>query len=117
MSRSWRPILGVALLTLTMGLFAVLIGYSLLRISAIERDMRIEATQNMLWVISRAQVAGLQLSAAGVQHCTTELEQRSLESYYNIFLSRLALLDDGPQRRRMEELCFADALDALRPRL
>src|SRR5690606_39061261 len=117
MSRSWRPILGVALLTLTMGLFAVLIGYSLLRISAIERDMRIEATQNMLWVISRAQIAGLQLSAAGAQHGTTEIEQRTLESYYNIFLSRLALLDDGPQRRRMEELGFADALDALRPRL
>lgn len=117
MSRSWRPILGVALLTLTMGLFAVLIGYSLLRISAIERDMRIEATQNMLWVISRAQVASLQLSAAAAQHGTTEIEHQALEPYHNIFLSRLALLDDGPQRRRMEELGFADALDALRPRL
>lgn len=113
MSKSWRPFLGVAVLTLTIGAFAVLIGYSLLRIAAIERDMRIEATQNMLWVISQAQVAGYQLGAAGVERGLDEIDQSALEMRHNVFLSRLALLNDGPQRRRMEELGFAEALDEL----
>src|SRR5690554_3658060 len=98
MSRSWRPVFGVALLTLTIGAFSALIGYSLLRIASIERDMRIEATQNMLWVVSRAQVAGLQLIAAGVERGLVEIDQSALELHHNVFLSRLALLDDGPQR-------------------
>ncbi|WP_173935146.1 PAS domain-containing sensor histidine kinase [Chelativorans sp. Marseille-P2723] len=113
MSRSWRPFLGVALLALTIGAFAVLTGYSLLRIAAIERDMRIEATQNMLWVISRAEVAAFQLSAAGVERGLGEIDQSALEMHHNVFLSRLALLNDGPQRRRMEELGFAEALNEL----
>ncbi|MAS14454.1 MAG: hypothetical protein CMH69_14240 [Nitratireductor sp.] len=109
-----HPAIGVVALSLTIGAFTLLIGYSLFRISAIERDMRMEATQNMLWVISRAQVAALELSEACVEHALGEIDQPGLEQYYNVFLSRLALLDDGPQRRRMIELGFEDALARFR---
>ena len=114
MSGRLRPTLGVALLTLSIGAFAVLIGYSLLRIASIERDMRIEATQNMLWVISRAQVAALHLGTAGFEPDPDRTDQSALKRHHNVFLSRVNLLDDGPQRRRMEELGFAAPLDELR---
>lgn len=113
MKASWRPRLGVALLTLTIGAFAVLTGSSLLRISTIERDMRIEATQNMLWVISRAQVAALELSTASIAREQGKIDQSALKRHHNVFLSRLAVLGDGPQRRRMEDLGFASVLDEL----
>lgn len=117
MSGRLRPTLGVALLTLSIGAFAVLIGYSLLRIASIERDMRIEATQNMLWVISRAQVAALHLGTAGFEPDPDRTDQSALKRHHNVFLSRVNLLDDGPQRRRMEELGFAAPLDELRSSL
>lgn len=108
MSRSTRALLGVALPMLAIAIFVALLAFSLMRLSEIERDMRIEATQNMLWVISRAHIASLQLGEA-VAHGRPVPEVR-----HNVFLSRLALLDDGPQRRQMEELGFAGALDDFR---
>src|SRR5690606_35795340 len=117
MSRSARTLLGVALPLLAIVIFVLLLAFSLMRLSDIERDMRIEATQNMLWVISRAHVSSLQLSDTAAERAMGHVDRAQMELRYNIFLSRLALLDDGPQRRRMVELGFSDALDALRGHL
>src|SRR5690606_30471611 len=96
MSRSVRALLGVVLPILTIAIFVLLLAFSLMRLSEIERDMRIEATQNMLWVISRAHVASLQLSeAAAARRAMDEAGRSELELRTNVFLSRLALLDDG----------------------
>jgi hypothetical protein len=80
----------------------------------IERDMRIEAIQNMLWVIPRAHVSSLQLSEAVARRTAGEADRSELELRYDMFLSRLRLLDDGSQCRRMEEPGFVDALDGFR---
>lgn len=117
MSGPVRALLGVALPVLAIVIFVLLLGFSLMRLSDIERDMRIEATQNMLWVISRAHISSLQLSETATASVTGRLDRARMDLRYNVFLSRLALLDDGPQRRRMEELGFADALDRLRGNL
>lgn len=114
MNRSVRTLVGVILPALTIAVFIVLLAFSLLRLAGIERDMRIEASQNMLWVISRAHVASLQLSEAAARHTADETGRSALALRYNVFLSRVALLDDGPQRRQMEDLGFADALDSFR---
>lgn len=114
MNRSMRTLVGVILPALTIAVFIVLLAFSLLRLSGIERDMRIEASQNMLWVISRAHVASLQLSEAAARHTADETGRSALALRYNVFLSRVTLLDDGPQRRQMEFLGFADALDNFR---
>src|SRR5690554_304367 len=114
MSGYRRALLGVVLPILTIAIFVLLLAFSLMRLSDIERDMRIEATQNMLWVISRAHVSSLQLSEAVARRTTGGADQSELELRYDVFLSRLALLEDGPQRRRMQELGFADALDGFR---
>ncbi|MFC3704016.1 ATP-binding protein [Devosia honganensis] len=113
MSKLTRALLGVALPILTITLFVALLSFSLMRLAAIERDMRIEAAQNMLWVLSRAHIASLQLSEAAAAQPMDESARAALALRYELFLSRLALLDDGPQRRQMEKLGFAAALDAL----
>ena len=105
---------GVPLLALAV--FAMLLGFSLMRLSQVERDMRIDATQNMLWVISRAHVASLRLGEAVAKHVPAQSGSADLELRYNVFVSRLTLLDEGPQRRRMEALGLATELDALAQR-
>ncbi|MBE7734082.1 sensor histidine kinase [Devosia faecipullorum] len=75
--------------------------------------MRIEVTQNMLWVISRAHISSLQLGEAVAGSVAGEVDAGQMELRYNVFLSRIALLDDGPQRRRMDALGAAAPLDAL----
>src|SRR5690606_30006005 len=110
-------LLGVALPVSAIAIFVVLLAFSLMRLSDIERNMRIEATQNMLWVISQAHISSLQLSEAIADNAAGEADHAQTELRLNIFLSRLALLDDGPQRRRMEALGALAPLDELRENL
>ncbi len=117
MSGRTRALLGVALPILTIVIFLTLLAFSLIRLSEVERDMRIEATQNMLWVISRAHVSSLQLGESVSKHALGEIDRPQLELRYNVFLSRLALLHDGPQRRHMDALGFGVVLDDLRQEL
>lgn len=112
-----RAMLGVTLPILTITIFVVLLAFSLMRLSAIERDMRIDASQNMLWVLSQAHIASLQLGEAAARQPLDESGRAVLQLRYDLFLSRLALLDDGPQRRQMEKLGFAGAVDGFRERL
>lgn len=114
MNRRARSLLGVALPVSAIIIFVVLLAFSLMRLSDIERNMRLEATQNMLWVISRAHVSSLQLGEAVARSVAGEVDPAGMELRLNVFLSRLALLDDGPQRRRMELLGASASLDALR---
>lgn len=108
-----RGLVGSGIPVLAIGVFAALLGFSLMRLSQIERDMRIEATQNMLWVISRAHVASLGLSEAIAHRAPGQSGGSDVDLRYNIFLSRLALLNEGPQLRRMEALGFASEILAL----
>lgn len=110
MTRPFRTLVGFILPIVTIAVFVVLLAFSLMRLADIERDMRIEATQNMLWVISRAHIASLNLGDAVARRAVGAIEQSALDLRYNVFQSRLALLDDGPQRRQMEVLGFSDEL-------
>src|SRR5690606_32169454 len=117
MTRSLRTLIGIALPILTIVIFAVLLAFSLLRLAEIERDMRIEATQNMLWVVSRTHVTSLQLREAAAQRSLGEIDQAALQLRHQLFLSRFNLLNDGPQRRQMQALGAAAALDMMQQRL
>ena len=111
MIRSTRTLFGIGLPILAIVIFAFLLAFSLIRLSDIEQDMRIEATQNMLWVLSRSHIASLRLSDAAAKRSMNDIEQPALELRYQLFLSQLGLLNDGPQHRQMEELGVAAALD------
>lgn len=111
MTRPFRTLVGFILPIVTIVVFVVLLAFSLMQLADIERDMRIEANQNMLWVISRAHIASLKLGDIAAGRAAGTVEQAELDRRHNVFLSRLALLDDGPQRRQMEILGFGDELD------
>lgn len=105
--------LGLLIPGLTIAVFAILLVTSLIRLSAIEKDMRIEATQNMLWVVSRAQTGSLKLQIAVSQLIGGHSDIVDVERQLNNFLSHYNVLNHGPQRRQMEEMGFAEALDRL----
>lgn len=115
--RPWRPLFGIGLPLLAIVVFFVLSTFSLLHLSTIQAHMRLEAPHNMLWVISQAQVASLRLSNTITEYTVGPVEADKLQQEYDVFLSRLNLLEEGPQRRQMETFGFADALDALKPEL
>lgn len=117
MNRSLRTVLGIGLPMLTILAFFVLLTFSLLRLSAIENSMRLEAPHNMLWVISQAQVAGLRLSKTAAERALDLDNAEELQRRHNVFLSRLHLLEQGPQWREMAALGLADELDELRQQL
>ena len=112
MTSAVRTLIGIALPLLTIVIFAVLLAFSLMRLSDIERDMRIEATQNMVWVVSQTHVASLRLREAAAMRSLGEIDQPALQLRHQLFLSRVGLLNDGPQRRQMQALGVAAALDA-----
>ncbi len=108
-----RNLIGGVLLVFGVGAFALLLAFALMRLSGVERDMRVEATQNMLWVISQTQTASLRLSDTIMQFASGAVDEPEVQRRYNVFLSRIALLDTGPQRRQMERLGFLAELDEL----
>jgi len=109
---NWRrDIFGVLIPSVTIGLFAVLIVTSLFRLLAIEQELRINATQNMLWVVTRAQVSSLQLQEAASMRVEGVSEGASIDRKLNNFLGHYKVLNDGPQRRQMDEMELSDALD------
>lgn len=91
-------------------IFAILLIFALIRLAGTEAGMRENEGDNMLWAISRAHVATLLLDGevarkASIPESTAEIERR-----YNVVLSRLALLTEGPQLRYMGELGLSDSL-------
>lgn len=117
MNKSVRNFLAIALPIIAIASFALLLAFSLIRLAKIEEDMRLEASPNMLWVISRAHLANLQLSEAATKRILGEIEQAELLLRYDVFLSRLSLLNDGPQLRQIELMGFKSDLDAFRENL
>ncbi|WFE74962.1 sensor histidine kinase KdpD [Roseinatronobacter sp. S2] len=75
--------------------------FVLAKSSALERDMRIAATQNMLWVVTQTQMEVLSLTLAVAQpdRDDTQISQR-----FDLALSRLNLLMDGPQARYLDDI-------------
>lgn len=94
-------------------LFLICLGplvFALARTSALERDMRIAATQNMLWVMTQTQkeVLALTLAAAAPDADGDEVARR-----FDMTLSRLSLIGEGPQRRYLEQAGHADTMQAI----
>ncbi len=89
---------------LLVGLCVGLLVFALWRLAVIERDMRIEATENMLWVISQTQVEALRLDKALSDHARGVADEDHVALRYALLLSRLDLLLQGPQQRYLERI-------------
>lgn len=77
------------------------LAFALAKSSELERDMRFAVTQNMLWVVSQTQMElyTLAMSVADPDSSDTTVEQR-----FDLTISRLNLLGQGPQARYLETL-------------
>lgn len=86
------------------------LAFALAKTSAMERDMRIAATQNMLWVVTQTQmeVMALALSTAAPNADADDIAQR-----YDLTLARLNLLLQGPQARYLEQIDHLDLIAAI----
>lgn len=72
--------------------------------------MRENEGDNMLWAISRTQSAALLLDAAVTRYVALPQSTADIERRYNVLLSRLTLLSEGPQLRYVSDLGMSDNL-------
>lgn len=93
--------------------FAVLLTFSLIRMSRVESDMRVGAEQNMLWVLHQADVAALRFSETVALAELGLADDEDLALRHDILASRIALLNDGPQRRFVERIGYGDEIARL----
>ncbi|AGT11624.1 sensor histidine kinase [Paracoccus aminophilus] len=103
-----RQFAGVVLPLLTIAVFATVLVLSFRQLSMTQSTLRIELTQNMLWVISRAEAANLRLIEETAWAAQGDASQ--IHRALDIWFSRTQILLDEPQRGRMTHLGFEDTL-------
>lgn len=113
MIRITKPRLGLMLPLVAIVIFAGLLTFSLIRMFDVENAMRVEAEENMLWVLHQSEVAALRLIETAAQAELGEAKPGALSLRFDLLASRIALLNDGPQRRFLESGGFGDELDRL----
>lgn len=96
--------------------FAVFLAFALVRLFQVEQEMRSNVSENMLWVITQAQVASHRLDETVHRRVMGDGDvQPSLR--FDVLVSRLVLLNEGPQRRYLEDLGFGPELASAFARL
>lgn len=91
------------------GLVAIclgLLGLAAWQLVVLERQMRIAATENMIWVFGQTQIEALNLALA----LSDEAAPQQIQTRFDILVSRLTLLEDGPQRRFLENAGVSETL-------
>ena len=91
------------------GLVAICLGLLALaawQLVVLERQMRIAATENMIWVFGQTQIEALNLALA----LSDEAAPQQIQTRFDILVSRLTLLEDGPQRRFLENAGVSETL-------
>ncbi len=106
-------------LLLLLLIFLGALGFALAKSSALEREMRIAATQNMLWVVTQTQMELLVLTLAASSPVGDDAE---IARRFDLTLARLNLMSQGPQARYLDDIGhlqsvqgMSDALLALDP--
>ncbi len=113
MSRFVGPSIRLALPLVAVLVFAILLIFSLQRMFEVERDMRVEAEQNMLWVFHQSEVTALRLIETVALAELGQTGPDELALRFDLLASRVALLNDGPQRRFLEHVGLDEDLDSL----
>ncbi len=103
---NWKrsSLLGYLLPILTIIILTILLTLTLLRLASVQQDMRTNVSANMVWVTYQAHTESLLLRDAIYQHATDPEAPNTIVFRYDIFLSRLHLLNQGPQERQLEEI-------------
>ncbi|MEQ9244345.1 sensor histidine kinase [Roseovarius indicus] len=104
---------GLLLPLVAVVVFAVLLTFSLIRMLEVENAMRVGAEKNMLWVFHQSEVAARRLTETAALIGLGEADTEELSLRFDILKSRIAILNDGPQRRFVEEIGYDDDLDRI----
>lgn len=83
-----------------------LLGLAAWHLVALERQMRISATENMIWIFGQTQAEALHLALA----LSDGADPAAVGTRFDLLLSRLGLLDQGPQRRFLQAAGVFDVL-------
>jgi hypothetical protein len=118
----WPKMVGYGLNVAVIAAFAVFLGFALFKLADIESDMRIDASENMLWVVTQAHSEAQRFEAAVAHRAAGTGMNDDVGLRFDMLLSRLSLLSDAPQKRVLVELGFgqdfpplAEAIFALEP--
>lgn len=110
MSLTRSNVLRYLLPILAIMVLAILLTVTLFRLADIQRAMRNNVSANMVWVIYQTHVESLMLANA-VQHRLVDPDSDSdLLHRYQLLLSRINVLHDGPQKRALQALGIANTL-------
>jgi signal transduction histidine kinase len=108
-----RQFFGTAVPLLSIIAFVALLMYSLMVLSQINRVMRLEAPTNMLWVISQGESSSLKLEIAVLRFIDGQATAKELTRRYQVFLSRVHLLQQSPQKKALVAMGYNQELQAL----
>ncbi|MTJ05660.1 MAG: PAS domain-containing protein [Sediminimonas qiaohouensis] len=113
MTRLGDPVYRLLVPLAAVVVFAVLLTFSLIRMFEIENAMRVEAEQNMLWVLHQSEVSARRLSETAALADLGAAGADDLSLRFDILVSRVAMLTDGPQLRFMQRIGYAEDLEWL----
>lgn len=107
----WRSDwLSYALYVPVLAIFLGALIFALAQSSTLERDMRIAATQNMLWVVSQTQ---MEIYALALSVSAPDRDEDAIARRYDLAISRLNLIQQGPQARYLETLGHLDGIERM----
>ncbi|MDQ0315012.1 sensor histidine kinase [Amorphus orientalis] len=91
--------------------FVMLLVFALVRLWGPAAETRRHVDNNMLWALSQAHAATLLLDSAVARRAGGVPGDVALERRYNVLLSRLNLLTQGPQARYLADRGFAEPIE------
>lgn len=106
MKTNRRAIIGYVLPGCAIVAFAVLLGFALMRLSVTEAETRRSVTDNMVWVLERTRSTTLLLDKAVASDVANMPDDTDRTLQYDLLLSRLSQLQEGPQARHLEEIGY-----------
>ena len=103
---------GILVVAVAVFAFVVLLGFAMARLIAIERDTYSSSGEGIIWALSQTQyeVQRLLLATAPGRHATPD----EIGLRFDILLSRLNLLQDGPLGDRIAEAGRANVIERAR---
>lgn len=104
MSRTKKLFIRYILPLITIVLLLALLGVALFRLSVIQREMHYNSNANMVWVVYYTHLESLRLTDAIQKQALDYDADVDLLFRYQMLLSRLNLLHDGPQSRFLNEV-------------
>ncbi len=96
---------------ITIVLLLALLGVALFRLSVIQREMRYNSNANMVWVVYYTHLESLRLTDVLQQQALDPAADVDVLFRYQMLLSRLHLLHDGPQARFLDSVGLLDELN------